>query len=53
MSSDTRVPLSSVAEIVSVKVPVSSLGGHLMFRLRTCCQIWVDWVREHCQTLTG
>ncbi len=28
MSSDTRVPLSSVAEIVSVKVPVSSLGGH-------------------------
>ena len=28
MSSDTRMPLSSVAEIVSVKVPVSSLGGH-------------------------
>lgn len=28
MSFDTRMPLSSVAEIVSVKVPVSSLGGH-------------------------
>lgn len=28
MSSDMRVPLSSVAEIVSTKVPVTSIGGH-------------------------